>query len=138
MGFLTTDLKSKILNHVFGGPDFVRDATLYIRLTTTAPTQGANGTEVSTSVWTNYAPEAVTNNSTNFPNTATNSKSNGADIDFGDATTTGDVNLAGFEVWTASSGGTRRGAGTLTKTVTNGDNVKFAVGALVISIVDPA
>lgn len=138
MGSLTNAEDLLVLAHFFGGVTLhAVDATLYFRLTTTVPTKAAAGTEVSTGVWTNYTPIGKTNDQTNFPapttiaNVATNK--NGTIVDFGTATTTGNVDVVGFEVWTASSGGTRRGWGTTTKTVANGNAVSFPVDSLVFT-----
>lgn len=135
MGSLTNAEDLLILDHEFGGTAIhAPDATLFCRLTTTVPTKAAAGTEVSTGTWTNYAPVSKTNNLTNFPAGTTISnvgtKTNGTIIDFGTATTNANVDVAGFEWWTASSGGTRRGWGAVTKTVANGNAVSFAVAAM--------
>lgn len=57
-------LENKVLDHVLGGPDFARPATVYVGLYTVAPTDAGGGTEVT---GVNYARVAVTNNDTNFP-----------------------------------------------------------------------
>lgn len=135
MGSFTNAEDLLILAHFFGGSTLhAPDANLFFRLTTTLPTKAAAGTEVSAAVWTNYAPVSVANNTTNFPapttvaNAATGA--NGTAISFGTATTTGNVSVAGFEIWTASSGGTRRAWGAITATVANGNAVSFAIGDL--------
>ncbi len=135
MGKLSNELKIALLNLAFGGVTYTPVVTLHVRLCTTAPTASSNGTEVSTSVWTNYVPAAVTNNTTNFPTaTGIGAKTNGANVGYGVAATTGTVDLAGFEVWSAATGGTRLGWGTLTSAVINGIDVFFGIGDLDINV----
>lgn len=57
-------LENAVLNHLLGGPDFVRPATVYLALFNTAPSESGGGTEVSGG---GYARVPVTNDSTNFP-----------------------------------------------------------------------
>lgn len=136
-GSFDNALENAILDHIFGGGDFTRDATLYARLMTTDPTDAAAGTQVSTGVWTNYAPVAITNNATNFPAASGGAKANGTKIDFGTAAITGGPPvILGVELWTASSGGTRRAWAELTvdKTINNGDPVSIEIGDLDITL----
>ena len=126
-------LENKLRDHALGGPDFTRPATVYVRLYTVAPSDTGGGTEVSTADWTNYAPEAVANNDTNWPNAVTDTpKSNGTEIDFGTATIVSSPTVVAFGVWDASSGGNLLIWATLTtnRTIINGDPVKFPVGSL--------
>lgn len=57
-------LENKILDHMLGGPDYVRPATVYLALFTTAPTDAGGGVEVAGG---SYARVSVVNNATNFP-----------------------------------------------------------------------
>jgi hypothetical protein len=57
-------LENKVLDHMLGGPDYVRPATVYLALFTLAPTDAGGGTEVTGG---SYARVTVTNNATNFP-----------------------------------------------------------------------
>ena len=135
MGSFTNDAENTILDAVFSAASLGAPATYYVRLTSTLPTDSAAGTEVTTSSWTNYAPVAVTNNATNFPAASAGAKSNGTAISFGTATVTGaNVTVAGAELWSASSGGTRWGWSAATATVANGAVVSIAIGALTISL----
>jgi hypothetical protein len=63
-GSFSNTLETKILDHVFGGPDYTRPATLYVALFTAAPGEAGGGTECTGG---SYARAAVTNNATNFP-----------------------------------------------------------------------
>lgn len=139
MGSLTNAQDLLILDHHFGGVAIhAPDANLFLRLTTgSLPTKATAATEVSTGAWTNYAPVQVVNNATNFPNATTianvATKKNGAVISYGTATTTGNVDVTGVEAWTASSGGTRRGWGAVTKTVANGNLVTFPIDSIILT-----
>lgn len=133
----SNDLSKKILDHILGGPDYTRPATVYIALFTTDPGEGTGGTEVTGS---GYARKAVTNNSTNFPaatGSTTGQKTNGTAIVFTDAT--GDwasgSNIGYWAMFDASSGGNRmyKGALAVAKPVLNGDGVTIAAGAMNIT-----
>lgn len=77
MGAKSDYLENKILDHVLGGGDYTRPATVYFALFTSAPTDAGGGTEVSGGA---YARVAVTNNGTNFPSASGGAKSNGTDV----------------------------------------------------------
>ncbi len=76
-------LENKVLDHVLGGPDFTRPATVYIALSTTIPTEAGGMTEPAGGA---YARKDVTNNATNFPAAAAGAKANGVEIAFVQAT----------------------------------------------------
>lgn len=85
MSFSDT-LEAAILNHVFGGGDYARPATLYLAIYTAAPSDAGGGTEATGG---GYARLSITNNGTNFPaatGTAPTEKDNGVDFDFPAAT----------------------------------------------------
>jgi hypothetical protein len=134
MGSFTDYGANILLDHFFGGVAGTPPATIYARLTTTTPSRSVAGTQVSTGTWTNYAPLAITNNTTNFPSASAGAKSNGTLLDFGTADTTGDVDVAGIEFWTASSGGSRFAWSAVVKTVQDNDPVTIEIGALDITI----
>ena len=56
-------LEAQILDHVLGGADFVRPATVHLALSTTTPTDAGGITEPSGGA---YARQAITNDATNF------------------------------------------------------------------------
>lgn len=60
----STYLANKTLDHLWGGPIFVRPGTVYLALFLTAPTDAGGGVEVS---GMNYARVALTNDATIFP-----------------------------------------------------------------------
>jgi hypothetical protein len=72
-------LENALLDHVFGGGDFTRPASVYFTLYTVAPTDAGGGTECAGG---NYARKVVTNNGTNFPAAGSGVKTNGTDIQF--------------------------------------------------------
>ncbi len=130
-------LEKELLDHVLGGADYARPATVYIALYTVDPSDAGGGTEVSTDNWSNYARVAITNNATNWPAATGESpatKSNGTEIDFGTATIVpASVVVTAFAILDGSSNFLYWAELTADKTITNGDPVKFAVGALVVT-----
>ena len=128
-------LENAILDHILGGPDYTRPATVYVALFTDSNTQtqrDANTvTEVSGSA---YARVSVTNNSTNWPAASGGSKSNGTAITF--PTPTGSWGtVTAFGIYDASTGGNLLHHGDLTasQAVASGNTVSYAIGALVIT-----
>lgn len=124
-------LENQILDHVLGGGDYTRPATVYVALYTVAPTDAGGGTPVSGG---SYARAAVTNNATNWPAASGGSKANGTAISFPAATANWGTVVA-FGIFDAASGGNLLYWGTLSasKAVNNGETASFAPGALVIS-----
>lgn len=126
-------LENELLDHVFGGADFTRPATVYIALSTTTPADdGSNFTEPSGN---NYSRPAVTNNVTNFPAASGGSKSNGTEIAFPQASGSWGT-VTHFAVFDAISGGNQLGSGALTtpKAVGANDTPKFPIGSLTITL----
>lgn len=122
-------LENKILDHQLGGPDYVRPATVYIALFTTAPTDAGGGVEVTGG---SYQRVTVTNNATNFPAAVAGSKSNGTAITFVTPSASWGL-ITHFGIFDAISGGNllRWGALTVPKTVDPGDQISFPPGELV-------
>jgi hypothetical protein len=128
-------LENAILDHVLGGGDFTRPATVYVALFTDSNTQtqrdAGTVTEVAGSA---YARVAVTNNATNWPAASGGSKSNGTAITF--PTPTGSWGtVTAFGLYDASTAGNLLYHGDLTasQAVASGNTVSFAVAALVVS-----
>jgi hypothetical protein len=130
-GFSDT-LENAILDHVFGGGDYTRAATLYVALYSAAPTDAGGGTELSGN---GYARVAVTNNSTNFPGASGGAKANGTVISF-PAATGAWSEATHFGILTASSGGTLVcwGALAASKTAATSDVLRIPVGDLDITL----
>jgi hypothetical protein len=82
-GSKSNSLESEILDHILGGADWPRPATVFLALYTTAPSDSGGGVEVSGG---SYARLSITNNATNFPAASGGAKSNGIDFVFPEAT----------------------------------------------------
>ena len=123
-------LENALLDHVLGGGDYTRPATVYIALYTAAPTDAGGGKEVAGG---SYARKAVTNNATNWPAAAGGSKSNGTAIAFPTATADWGTVVA-FGLFDASSGGNLLywGALSASQSIPNGATASFAVGTLTV------
>jgi len=67
MGSVSLYLAKKLLDHVFGGGDFIRPATVYACLLTVRPTMADTGSTITEADYTGYERKAIINNSTNFP-----------------------------------------------------------------------
>lgn len=121
-------LENALLDHQMGGPDYVRPATLYFGLFTTAPTDAGGGVEVSGG---NYSRSAVTNNATNFPAASGGDKSNGTAVAF-PTPSAGWGLVTHFASFDAPTGGNmlRWGPLTIPKTINQGDLVNFPPGSL--------
>jgi hypothetical protein len=128
-------LENKMLDHVLGGPDYTRPATVYMGLFTVAPSDSGGGTEASTGVWTNYARAAVTNNATNFPAASGGLKSNGTVISFGTASISGTApTIVGFGIYDASTAGNLLYWASFTgQVVSNGSPISIQIGDLQIT-----
>lgn len=125
-------LEDEILDHVLGGGDYTRAATVYIALYSEDPDEDNSGAELTGN---GYDRVAVTNNATNFPASSGGAKSNGASITFPVATSGDWLEATHFGILDASSGGNLLYYGPLTipKTVQEGDTAAFAIGELDIS-----
>jgi len=124
-------LENELLDHVLGGGDYSRPATVYVALFTVAPSDSGGGTEVSGG---SYARVAVTNNATNWPAASGGAKSNGTEIAFPEATASWGTVVA-FAIFDAETGGNMLYWADLTtsKSIDSGDTAKFAVGDLDIT-----
>lgn len=134
-GSFSDYLEDELLDHVFGGADYSRPGTLYIALCTTAPTDASTGSTIVEPSGNNYSRKAVTNNSTNFPASSGGAKANGAAITF-DAASGSWGTITHFAIVDASSAGNVLGWGDLavSKAVSSGDTVSFAIGDLDITL----
>ncbi len=88
-------LQNAILDHVLGGPDFARPATVYLALFNAGLVEVTGGS---------YARVAVANNPTNFPAAASGAKALATDQVF--PTSTADWgNVMSMGIYDAASGG---------------------------------
>jgi hypothetical protein len=126
-------LEAKVLDHILGGGDFARPATVYGALFTTAPADAGGGVEVSGG---SYARVGVTNNATNFPAASgtTTIKQNGTPITFPKATAAWGTIVA-WALFDAATAGNLLFWGTLStsKAVAIDDTPSFGAGALTIT-----
>lgn len=128
----SNDLENKLLDHVLGGGNYTRPATVYISLHTGDPGEtGAN--EVASS--NNYSRLAVTNDATSWPAAASGAKANGILFTF--ATPSGSWGTVSFGgMWDAASGGNFMMGGPLavSKTINSGDPVTIPIGDYDVSL----
>lgn len=133
MGKISDTYIGNLMDVAFGSQASTFPATLYLGLSTTAPTNsGGNITEPGGN---GYARVSVANNNTTWPNTGTDrTKSNGIAIAFPTATGSWGT-ISHWVVMTASSGGAMIAWGELTTPLAVGDTVTptFAIGDIVIS-----
>src|SRR3990167_2450727 len=124
-------LEDKVNDHVLGGGDFTRPATVYIALYTAAPTDAGGGTEVSGG---SYVRLLVTNNATNWPASSGGAKANGTELTFASATASWGTVVA-FGILDADTAGNLLYWGDLavSKAVNSGDTAKFPVGDIDIT-----
>jgi hypothetical protein len=122
--------RNRILNSRYGddAPGFVRPATVYLGLFTSAPGVGGGGTEVTGG---SYARLAITNDGTNFPDAVSGGKSNGAAFTFATASA-GWGTVTHFGFFDALVAGNLLDFAPLTtpKTVLSGDTPSFSIGQL--------
>lgn len=130
-GGLSNYLADKIGDHMHGGPDYTRPATTYFALFTVSPSPSGGGTEVSGG---SYARVAFTNNSSNWPASSGQTKSNANIIDFGTATANWGTIVAAAE-FDASSGGNMLLFGPLStsRVVNNGDSFQIPASGAVLT-----
>lgn len=131
MGSKSNYLENKYLDHVYGGPDFTRPATLYLALYTVTPGDAGGGTEVTGG---SYERKAITNNDTNFPAASGGAKTNGAAITFVKATADWGTVVA-WALFDAVTGGNifHWGEVTPNKLIETNDTAEFAAGDLDIT-----
>lgn len=130
--------EAKVLDAIFGQTALPSVATAYVALYTVTPTDAdASGTEVTGG---SYARQAVTNNTTNFPNatgTTPVSKANGVAITWAAAPTANWGTIVAWAIYDAASAGHQLAWGPLavSKTINNGDAAPaFAIGSLTITL----
>jgi hypothetical protein len=125
-GGISNYLADKINDGMHGGTNYTQPATTYFALMTVMPTGSGGGTEVSGG---SYARVAFTNNSTNWPASSGQTKTNATIIDFGTATAAWGT-IVGVAEYDASSSGNLLSFGPLTATrvVGSGDSFQIPAG----------
>ena len=122
-------LEDAVLDHIFGGPNYIRPATLYIALSTAFP--GDDGSSIAEPVGNGYARVAVTNDATEWPASSSSTKTHANDIIFPVATGSwGTVDY--YCTFDAPSGGNMLTWGSLnsSKTIDAGEQPTFLAGSL--------
>lgn len=134
----STYWSNHLLDLILGATAFTAPATVYMALFTASP--GAAGSVTNEASGGSYARVAITNNTTNFPNSSGGVKSNGTTITFATATSTGysaGVNMTDAALWDSLSASTNElyfGTLTTAKPILNGDTASFGVGALTVTV----
>ncbi len=126
-------LEDEVLDHILGGADYTRPATVYLALSTADPTDDASGlAEPSGGA---YARLAVTNNATEWPAASGGAKSNANDLTFVTATASWGT-VTHFAMFDAVTGGNMlmHAALTASKTIDPGDTVRFEAGELDVTL----
>ena len=132
MSAFSSDLEDKVMNHVLGGSDYTRLATVYLALFTAAPNETGGGTEVSGG---SYARLAITNNATNFPAASGGQKTNGIALTFPAASASWGA-VSHWAIMSASSGGLLLffGAFSAAKTIGDTDQLTIPISQLTITL----
>lgn len=128
-------LENEILNHLFGGADYARPATVYLALVTAAPNDASTGDTIVEADYTGYARLAIINDAVQWPASVAGQKQNGAVLIFPECTA-GQSDVTHFALLDAALGGNILGYGALAGTlqITAGDIVRFGVGDILISL----
>lgn len=131
MGAASDYLENALLNHLLGGGDYARPATVYLALFTVAPSDAGGGTEVAAE---DYARLAIANDATQWPAAAAGAKTNGEALAFDPAETAwGTVVAVG--VFDAAAGGNLLVWATMDALVVDeGDQVEFAAGGIEVTL----
>ena len=125
--------ENKVLDKYFGAVEYTPPANLYIALSTADPTDDGSGlTEPSGGA---YERKLIANNKTTWTTASAGALDNAIEIAFAMATASWGV-ITHFAIMDALTGGNMIGHADLleSKTVGNGDTVKFAIGDLDITL----
>lgn len=118
-----------VLDWLLGGATPTRPTSRTVHLYTANPSDAGGGTEVSTGDWTNYAAQTATFNAA----AGDGATANAADVDFGTATTTGNITVTAFGIKDHLGNLLYWAAFAVAQIVQNGNPVKFAAGDLDIT-----
>lgn len=133
MGSFGNYLENELLDHVWGDAAYTAPATLYLALSTADPTDDGSG--IAEPSGGSYARLGVANNLTNWPAAAAGAKANGVEFNFVTATASWGV-ITHMAIFDAVTGGNMLAHGALTtsKTIDNGDTVRFPIGDIDITL----
>ena len=134
-GSFSNDLEDKVLDHILGGGDYSRLATVYIGLWTATLDDTSTGSTAGECTGGSYARVSITNNATNWPAASSGAKANGAAITFPQATGSWGT-ATDFAILSAATAGDILGYGDLTvsKAISSGDTASFAIGELDVTL----
>ena len=79
-------MENELLDHILGGADYARPASVDIALCTAAVTDADTGSTITEPVGNGYARQNVTNNATQWPAASGGSKQNGQEVAYPQAT----------------------------------------------------
>lgn len=129
--FYTNLHLNKVLRAVAG----TWPSPIYVGLFTATPSDTGGGTEVTTTLWTNYARVAITPATGAFAALAAGSTSNSAIVDFGTSSGGTGAACTQWGIFDALTTGNLFFWADLTtpQTVSSGNPASFAIGALVIA-----
>jgi len=124
-GSASNYLENKLIDHSLGTTTFTKPTTVYAALYTVAPSDTGGGTEVTGG---SYARQTIT-----FSAASSGSTSNNTNVDFN---TMPAATVVAVAILDANTAGNFLYWGTLTssRTVTAGDSIRIASGALVVSL----
>lgn len=125
-------LELKVLDHVLGGGNYTRAATIDIALYTSSPSDSGGGTEVSTS-GTAYARITVTNDGTFWNAASGGSKTNNATAAWATATANWGTVVAAALFEGGTSNMLYYGNLVSSRVVNTGDSVRFIAGGIVVT-----
>ena len=141
MAGTSQNVANQVLSKIFGTTNFTPPVTIYIALTTAAPTTTGAGSivEPTAAQYNAYARVAVTNNTTNWPAASAGALSNGTTITFPTSTggASSPVTVTNVAAMDAVSGGTLWAFAPLPggTQVASGQTPQLGVGALVWTVV---
>lgn len=128
-------LENKILDQIFGASAYSAPATLYFGLATAPITDTTTGTTVTEPSGGSYARKSMTNNKTTWTTASDGSVENKVVIEFAEATASWGTVTYMFIADAATAGNILAwGQLTTSKAIGTGDNAKFAIGDLVITL----
>jgi hypothetical protein len=139
-GTMSDYLANMLLNASVGDGTFTEPTNVYLTFATTTIVAGDDATTIDepdegSPAWSNFARKEIT--AANWNAAASRAKTTSIELDFGTATTTGDVDMTDWCIVDAASGaGNMLWYGTLDGTITvqNGNPVTVPIGDVDIAV----
>lgn len=131
MAGMSDYLENKVLDHILGATAYTPPSKVYLALYTATPSDAGGGTEVTGG---DYARCEITNNTSNWPNAASGSKSSGAAFTFATATASWGT-ITHWALFDALNDGNMLYWNQLTasKPIDTGDTAQFAAGKITVT-----